>query len=231
MASRDEYVKGVVLYSRPYKEKDRMIWFYSKNKGKILLFVRGGMKIDSKLAPMVSEPFALLNLKVVKGRAYFHLIGGEILEVFENIEKDYKRLLRLSGLFEKIERILPRGEENQKIFFLIKKFLNTINKSYRINIFSSFLLKLLSFSGFMPELKHCLVCKKDLDQGYFDLKKGGLVCKKHKSKKSFKVSKKTLKLLQDFLLKDFDYLLSKKFDKNASLKAKQIIESFYSWQV
>ncbi len=230
MSFRDQYVTGVVLTTKPYREKDRMIWLYTKEKGKILVFVRGGMKISSKLAPMISEPFALTKLKIVKGRLYFHLIGGEIIKTFENIEKDYKRLLRLSGVFEKIEKILPRDEENEKVFLLIKKFLTIINKSYRINAFSAFLLKLLSLSGFMPELQYCLVCKKKIDKGYFDLEKGGVVCQNHKGKRAFKISKNVLNLLKDFLLKDFDYLLSKEFDNNDSLKAKQIIESFYDWQ-
>jgi len=231
MVSRDEYLKGMVLTSWSFRENDRMLWFYSQEKGKVLLFVKSGKKINSKLAPMISEPFALLNLKVVKGKAYFHLIGGEILEVFENIEKDYKRLLRLNETFEKITNILPRHEKNKKILSLIKSFLKAVDQKYDINLFNSFILKVLSFSGFMPQLNYCLVCNKNLEKGYFDIKKGGLVCKEHKSDKSFKISVKSLNLMKNLLLKDFQFLISKEFDKNASFRVSQIIERFYNWQI
>jgi len=231
MSSRDEYVKGAVLESRPYREKDRMISFYSQTKGKIIIFIRGGMRFSSKLAPMVSEPFALLNLKVVRGRHYYHLIGGEIIKSFKNIEKDYRRLLRLTETFQNINKVLPRGEKNDNVYLLIKEFLNIINYKYSILIFISFIIKLLCFLGFMPELNKCLICKKSLSQGYFDIENGGLVCKKHKTAKSFKLSNDLLSLLQNLIFKSFKQLLLKDYSKKDILRAKHIIESFYSWQV
>ncbi len=76
--SRTQHLLGVILAKENWRENDQVISFYSQESGKLEVFVRGARKINSKLAPLISEPFALLDLVVVPGKNHTHLIGGEV---------------------------------------------------------------------------------------------------------------------------------------------------------
>ncbi len=237
--SQNGYLSGVVLQIKNFQESDKLISFYSREYGKIEVLVRGCRKIKSKLAPIVSEPFALLNLKVVKGKSHYHLIGGEVKERFRDILGSYEKISQINILFLRINNLLKLKKPDSKILFLINKFLRKVSQSpqKKIQIISSaFLIKFLSFLGYRPEIKHCLVCQekprgKEL---FFDLDKGGIVCLKHNSaedqkQEKIKISQGVLQILQKLLYKDFDFLQKENFIAVDLEIVQKVIGEFYRW--
>ena len=233
--SQDEYLTGYVLKTENFKERDKIISFYSQEYGKSEILVRGGRRIKSKLAPIISEPFALLNLKVVKGKKHYHLIGGEIKQNFKNIYLDYEKLTQVNFLFSQINKLIKFKKPENKILSLIIKFLKTVDQKHNLhiqNIYPAFLIKFLSFLGYRPEIKRCVVCQKsDIKHGYFDFEKGGLVCQNHESNSehAVEISESVLKILQKLLYKDFDFLTKQKFNHQDLQTAEKVINQFSQW--
>lgn len=236
--SSDEYITGVVLQTRDYKEFDKIIYFYSQEYGKGEVLVRGARKITSKLAPLIAEPFVLVRLKVVKGKAHYHLIGGEVQERFKNIYTNYVKMNGVASVFNCINAIVKKYNPDAKIFSLLIAFLrkaNTIPQEKITILMSAFLIKFLSFLGYRPEVRHCILCQRREFEKYifFDFKKGGVVCKSHDSdgenKKEVRMS--ALTLLQELLYKRFDYVLEKEFSKKDIQLVSKIINQFYQWQL
>ncbi|MDA2935872.1 DNA repair protein RecO [Patescibacteria group bacterium AH-259-L05] len=236
--SSDEYITGVVLQTRDYKESDRIVYVYSQEYGKVEVLVRGARKIISKLAPLVAEPFALVRLKVVKGKAYYHCIGGEVQERFYNIGKRYSTMTSIAELFNKINAIVKKYKSDAKIFSLLITFLqkaNTPSQEKITILIPAFLIKFLAFLGYRPEIRMCVVCRsKELETDlFFDFKKGGIVCKKHGSDNEEKkeISSSVLYILQQLLYKKLDFLVQQKFSKKDLRLAVDIINQFYQWQL
>ncbi len=238
--SRTQHLLGIVLAKENLRENDQVISFYSQESGKLEILVRGARKINSKLAPIISEPFALLSLVVVLGKNYNHLIGGEVKERFKNIIIDEQKIIQTNTLLKRINQSI-KSQPDKKIFPLILKFLKTINKislsKLRI-INHAFLIKFLAFSGYCPEIKTCLVCyqipkEKEI---IFNLEKGGIICSKHGldnniNNQQIKINSKVLIILQKLLYQNFDYLIQQDFSQKDLETAEKVVKMFFNWHL
>jgi DNA repair protein RecO (recombination protein O) len=237
--SQTHHLQGFVLFRENKGENDLIISFYSRQSGKIQILVRGGRKINSKLNPILAEPFSLLDLVVVQGKIY-HLIGGEKRQRFPQILSQPEKLITLNFLFGQINKII-KPEPDKKIFSLLVKFLIIINQAKKENsllLINAFLIKFLSFLGYCPEIKKCLICGKlPLEENLlFNFNKGGIVCLKHTSlenlsEANLKIKQKDLKILQKLLYQDFNSLLKQSFFQKDLKRAELIIKKFFIWHL
>lgn len=236
--SSDEYITGVVLARNNQGEFDTIISVYSQEHGKVEIKLRSARKITSKLAPLVAEPFALVKLKVVSGKQYYHLIGGEVQKRFKNIYNDYAKMNSIARIFNSINSIVKFKKQDPKIFSLLITFLQKADKVGKGKItilIPAFLIKLLAFLGYRPEIRACVVCqekelKKDL---FFDFEKGGIMCKKHKGNDENReeINAPVLTILQQLLYKEFDFVIDQKFNNKNIQTAGQVINTFYQWHL
>ncbi|MDD4996203.1 MAG: DNA repair protein RecO [Patescibacteria group bacterium] len=238
--SNTRHLSGIVFKKENYRENDQIIFFYSQEEGKVEILMRGGRKINSKLAPIVAEPFALLDLVVVSGRNNFHLIGGAVKKSFKGIFKSNRKTIQVNNLFRRIDQLI-KTQSDQKIFSLILKFLEKINylsEQKTMFISNAFLIKFLAFLGYCPEIKKCLFCNK-IPKGkeiIFSPKKGGIICLKHKLEldtetKGTKISQEVLNILQKLLYRDFDSLINQDFEYKNFLMADKILKEFFYWRL
>lgn len=234
------HLSGVVLNKESHWENDQIISFYSQEAGKVEILIRGGRKISSKLAPIVAEPFALLNLVVAVGRNNFHLIGGEVKKSFRGIYQDEEKIMWVNNLFRKINTLI-KIQPDLKIFSLIMKFLEKINYLVpgKIRIISNaFLIKFLAFLGYCPEIKRCLICAEipQEKEVIFSPIRGGIVCLKHKLDpdteiKEIKINQDVSGILQKLLYCDFDNLIGQTFEQKNLLMAEKVLKEFFDWHL
>jgi len=238
--SISKHLSGVILKERNIRENDKFITFYSQEQGKVEILVRGVRKINSKLNPIISARFSFLNLVVIKGKNFYRLIDGETQEKFEGLIKDYQKILLLNNILKKVDELLKFQKTDEKILALILEFLRrmdrlSINKA--LPLAAAFLIKLLAFAGYCPELKYCSVCQKSpsTKQVFFDLNKGSVICSQHKlppilNGDRIEISLDCLKTLRIFLYKDFSYLEKLDIKKQEFLKIWELVNQFLKWQ-
>ncbi len=239
--SKTQHLDGLILSRKNWLENDRILSFYSKEEGKVDILARSSRKIESKLSPTVSEPFALLRVTVASGRKFFHLIGVETKQHFKKILKSEAKLIKVNSVFNQIDKLIEFQKKDAKIYFLAAKFLETVEKIPEIKlkiISSAFLIKFLAFSGYKPEIRHCLNCHQEPKEGlnYFVFSRGGIVCAKHLEdpdnlEQKEKINQKTLKVLQKLLYCNFSSLAADTFFKNEIDSAENIIVKFFNWHL
>ncbi|OQX71708.1 DNA repair protein RecO [Candidatus Parcubacteria bacterium 4484_255] len=238
--SISKHLSGVILKERNIGENDKFITFYSQEQGKVEILVRGVRKINSKLNPIISARFSFLDLVVIKGKNFYRLIDGETQEKFRELIKDYQKILLLNDIFKKVDELLKFQKTDEKILALILEFLRRMDRlpvNKALPLSAAFLIKLLAFVGYCPELRYSSVCQKSLSakQIFFDLNKGIIICSQHKSSlvlndAKIKLSQNCLEILRIFLYKDFSYL--EKFDakKQEFFKIWELVNKFLKWQ-
>lgn len=249
--SKTRHLSGIVLNKENRREDSQIIYFLSREAGKVEVLIRGARKINSKLAPIVAEPFALLKLVIASGKNNFHLIGGEVKESFRGIFRDEKKIIQTNTLLKKINKLI-KNQPDQKIFSLILKFLKKINHlpSDKIQVINNaFLIKFLAFLGYRPEINRCVICQEliqlkefysvrnDISKGViFNLTRGGIVCLKHDLKEEnadekIKISREALTVLQKLLYQDFDSLIKQDFIQKDLQTAERVIKNFFDWHL
>jgi len=238
--SISKHLSGVILKERNIGENDKFITFYSQEQGKVEILVRGVRKINSKLNPIISARFSFLDLVVIKGKNFYRLIDGETQEKFRELIKDYQKILLLNDILKKVDELLKFQKTDEKILALILEFLRRMDKlpiNKALPLLAAFLIKLLAFAGYCPELKYSPVCQKSLStkQIFFDLNKGIIICSQHKSSlvlndAKIKISQNCLEILRIFLYKDFSYLEKLDIKKQEFLKIWELVNKFLKWQ-
>ncbi len=172
-----------VLTRRDFRENDQIITLFTAEKGKIEVLAKGVKKITAKNSAFL-EPFFLMEAEIVKGKEFFRLTTATPIESFKEIRADWQKSLLAGYASEVLVRLLPNGLPENKIFNLFFTYLKFLSEAKEVNrIFSiSFIWKLFSLQGYLPNLDNCIVCGQENNLNFFSSLNGGLVCDNCKDK-------------------------------------------------
>ncbi len=175
--------EGIIIADKPWREADRLYSILTKDFGKLEVLGRGAAKIKAKLSPHL-EPFSLLKLELIKGRAGWSIIGVEKLAAYPDLRQELsKRILALTlaGVIDQVTRTESGEPELYEIWREWLGFLNRTSvggPTRQTFILGGFLMKLLTTLGYSIELTRCLSCQASLHplairwhEG-----RGGLIC-------------------------------------------------------
>ena len=149
----------------------------------MFLQARGARKMQAKLGPHL-ESFAVLDLLIVRGRVVDTVAGVERLQAFHPIQIDMNRLLLARQLLHLVDLGTRQEEEDPILYSEVIKWLKFIESIPEVSqertgfLLAAFALKLLSITGYRPELIHCLSCKREIESEQYRWHglKGGVVC-------------------------------------------------------
>jgi DNA repair protein RecO (recombination protein O) len=163
---RSVKTEGIVIKRKNFRETDRIVTIFSKNKGKIKIKAKGVRKISSRRSPHIE----LLNHSVFN--LHQPTSGMPILTEVESLanypvlKKDLKKIGTAYYFCELIDGLCAENQENEEIFDLLKKALETISRDDRLDLISyRFELKLLKILGFSHDGQ---ILEQDEMQNYIE---------------------------------------------------------------
>ena len=99
------HTKGVILRRIDYGEADRIITFFTPDRGKISAIAKGVRKPKSKLAGGV-ELFSVCDIGGIKGKRDLDtLVSTRLNRHFENIVKDYDKIQVAYSMLQVIDKL------------------------------------------------------------------------------------------------------------------------------
>jgi DNA repair protein RecO (recombination protein O) len=235
-------LKTIILDRKSFREHDTKVTVFSLEKGKLELVVRGAKKLKSKLAGH-TEPFTLSNIMAIRGKQFDYAGSAFGESNFINIKSNLDKLYPAGRAFMIFKKMVKEGEKDEKLFCLLRDFLNFLEKGqlsvigYQSSV-NFFILKLMIFLGYKPELYNCLVCNSKIkpNGNSFNISKGGLVCLKcnrPNNTHALTISDNCIKVLR--LAADdnhnFEKLAKLKINKNLTKEVIEIIESFSKYHI
>ena len=178
------YIKtqGIVLKQISFKDSDKILTLFCRENGKINAIAKGAKKTKSPFIG-ITQVFCYSEFVLYKGRNFYHINQGEVLNSFYSLREDLYKLAYGSYILETVEYGITEGESNEKIFLLVLKTLKTLSLMERdfLKLLLAFQLKFMSFIGYKPELKICVICNNsESDKIKFNIAGGGVVCSKCK---------------------------------------------------
>jgi DNA repair protein RecO (recombination protein O) len=174
---------GLVLTTTPFREADRRYSALTPEYGKIEFVGRGAQKSKAKLAAHL-EPFALVDLEIVRGARSTTVIGVERSEAFGRIRGSLEHRLFAQTLFTMLEKAIRPDLADPELFGEIVdvvRFLDaqeSLPQTRSTFLLGAMILRLLSRLGYGVELHDCLACRKNVMPLAFRWHggRGGLVC-------------------------------------------------------
>jgi len=191
---------GFILKKVDRGETDQLLTIYTKDFGKLEILAKAVRKIFSKLRAG-AEIFYLSEIEFIQGKTHKTLTGAILIEKFENLKKDLKRIKIAYKISEFLDNLISGEEPDEKIWRLLLETFNKLNtraatkgeeedlssspteykiKDIRYKIYYYFAWNLLLILGYRPELYSCVLCQKKLVPGklFFSTKEGGVICQK-----------------------------------------------------
>ena len=173
-------VKGIVIEQFPMGEKDKRLIILTPEIGKIPVLAKGAKSQSGRFAAP-AQLFCYSSFLLDRGRTFYYIKEYEILESFYNLRSDIDVLAYASIMLELSKEFSVDGEDNSELVRLLLYGLHALDQKDADPYLAAqtFMLRLVSDSGFRPELDRCLRCGRPYDQmdgWHFQVEEGGLVC-------------------------------------------------------
>jgi len=229
--------KGFILKKADSGEADRIFTVFTKEFGKLKILAKAIRKIGSKLRGGM-EVFYLTDIEFIQGKTYKTLTDALLIDNFQNLRKDLKRLKIAQDISEMTDGLIRGEEKDEKIWNLLKTVFRELDKiSLSIKecwlIYYYFLWNFLSILGYKPQLNFCSICQRKLilPNVYFNKKEGGTICPIcfEKTKEGKKILPDVVKILRLFLEKGLNFLKKLKIKKEYQKAVKEMSEEYLSY--
>jgi len=158
--------KGFILKKADSGEADRIFTVFTKEFGKLKILAKAIRKIGSKLRGGM-EVFYLTDIEFIQGKTYKTLTDALLIDNFQNLRKDLKRLKIAQDISEMTDGLIRGEEKDEKVWNLLKTVFRELDKiSLSIKecwlIYYYFLWNFLSILGYKPQLNFCSICQRKL---------------------------------------------------------------------
>lgn len=175
----DIRAKGLVVASRDYGEKDKLITILTLEYGKLTCKARGVKAPKSKLK-MQTQPFCFADFEIVKSGNNYTLTGGNIIDSFFDIVSNIEKFEYGYAILEVLDKISKENEDiSRSLIFGLKTLKNLCYSDLPEELlFTYFLLNIFREEGFEINTDKCFSCKnKFMGEIFFDFESGEVVCK------------------------------------------------------
>src|SRR3990167_111624 len=151
---RRSYVdEAIVLTRRNFSEADRILSVFSKGHGRLSLLAKGVRRPTSRKRGHI-EVFNRIKFQAVKGRGLDMMTEAEIIDSFEMVRKDLKKVALAYYFMEVIGRTIHEEEKNIELYGLLQDYLEKLKEDKKLlSLRKNFVYQALTILGFWPKGK------------------------------------------------------------------------------
>ena len=108
-------VKGVILKTMDYKEKDKLMWVFTEELGKISVLCKGVRSQKSRFQSLV-RPLLFGDFLVYKGKSLYSLNEGSIINAFSKLSTTLELLTYGSYYVELVDIVSVDGDPQELVY-------------------------------------------------------------------------------------------------------------------
>ena len=207
-------IEGIVINTVDYRDYDKIITVFTKDRGKLQFSARGVRKINSKNRSSI-DIFIYGEYLLSKGKAYYILNQGKTIDAFRYLRTDLLKTAVAMTINMFLLNILYENNAQKEIFSLYLWTLKHLEKSRDPRmLLRYFLVKAILFLGHKPPLADCHYCGEKQGSFFYDFNDGILSCGNCR-KRGFEIESQLLELYKALESDDFNYLRSQSYNKNS----------------
>ncbi len=182
---------GFILKKFNFGETSLIATIYSHNFGKIKGIFKGFYRQKKEFSTSL-DIFSLNEFVFYPKQSEIWLVSqSELISEFDYLRTNLEKAAVAGFFFNLLDKTMQLWDKNRYIFNLVFHSIRLVGKDHQ-KAFYLFLIKFLTLAGIKPELNHCIVCEKLIEEDlFFSNKRGGLLCRNCcKNYKSYKLISK-----------------------------------------
>lgn len=172
--------KGIILFSRDYKEKDKLVKIFTESYGKQMFYVKGAHRKNNPLAAALLNFTEGVYFGTIPSEGLSFLNGAKEVKTFRHIQEDIFVTAYGTYILNLVDAAIEDRLYDPQLYGFTHQSLTQLNNGVDPEVITNiFELQILQRFGVTPQLDHCAVCGDR--QGPFDYssKFGGLLCQHH----------------------------------------------------
>lgn len=225
--------KGLIIKVMDIKENDRLITILSADFGLIRAFVTGAKRTNNKNHTSTTL-FCYCDFLLTKSGDTYKVKEANLISSFFKLSSDIVNLSLAQYFCELAGVMAPEDTNATEHLRLTLNSLNFLSGGDKdINILKAiFELRILTISGYMPDLTACSCCGKfEDDIMCFYYENGSLLCNECKEEGKFAYIDKTLlSALRHIVYSDFSKLFKFSVPEEHASKLSKISEEYLLFQ-
>jgi DNA repair protein RecO (recombination protein O) len=174
-----EQSEAFILRTFNVGEQDKIVIFFSKDKGIVKGIAKGARKFGNRFGSSL-EPLSHVKIFYYeKEHKDLVIISNcDLLDSYFELQEDLDRGFTLSYFSELVEEFSPSHSKDELLFRLLSSILLSLKTGGDIDFlgayFEAWIIKL---NGFLPSFKTCRKCRKRIiDSSWLSPKKEGVYC-------------------------------------------------------
>lgn len=193
-----QIVKGIVLSSFDYKEKDKLVEVFTLEFGKITAVLKGCKSPNAKLK-FAFQPFCFAEFSIVKLGKFYQIIDAKLIDSFFDLTLDLNTYYLSSLILELVSVSVEFEEQNPYLFLLcINALKHVCYDNLPANLVAlKFCEDIMNMLGYKIDFQNCSSCGMPyIGKVYLNLDSGAFVCSACKSENCLQISNQAFSLLK-----------------------------------
>jgi len=159
---------GLIIREQQTGEDDRLVTILTRDYGVIRAFVRGAKRIKSK-SQSSTQLFAYGNYSIYRGKDAYSIDEAQPIEIFFGLRNDITALSLAQYFCELAGELAPVEDDAEEYLKLVLNALHMLmnNKKSHDQLKAIVELRMLTLSGYMPDLVACGDCEIFSEEGMF----------------------------------------------------------------
>jgi DNA repair protein RecO (recombination protein O) len=157
---------AIILKVTSHGESDKIVTLYSPDLGKITAIAKGAKRSKKRFVNKL-EPFTLLHIfyRTPQRGSLFFLSEAELINAYLSLRTSYPRYITAMFINELVQRFCGEHDPDPAVFTLLNWAFDSLkNANPPDKTATLFLLRLLGFCGYQPQLDGCSSCHRPLEQ-------------------------------------------------------------------
>lgn len=205
--------QGLIIREKTVGESDRLVTVLTRDEGVVRAFARRAKSLkDSKNSATGILCYSRLNL--YKGRDKYIINDAFPIEVFFGLRRDIMSLSLAQYFCELACELVPDGVESEEYLRLVLNGLHFLSSGTKPAALLKPVveLRMLSISGYMPDLICCEACGAyEADRMFFKINRGTIYCEDcylSKGDPCVSLSRGALSAMRHVIYSDFEKIFS-----------------------
>ncbi len=174
-----EQSEAIVLRTFNVGEQDKIVIFFSRDRGIIKGIAKGARKFGNRFGSSLEPLSRVAFYYYEKERKELVTVSNcDLLESFFDIQADLQTSFTLSYFAELIEEFAPSRAGEETLYRLLLSVLEAIREGGNIALLTRYFEAwMLKIHGVLPDFASCKRCRKSLQEpGWLSPKKDGVYC-------------------------------------------------------
>jgi DNA repair protein RecO (recombination protein O) len=174
-----DQTEAVVLKSVAYADQDKIVTFFSRDKGLLRGVAKGARKFGNRFGSML-EPMTFVQVFYYEKehKDLVTISSCDLIESFFDIQKDPDTAFTLAYFAELIEEFFPTRAREDLVYRLLLATLQAFKGGGDRDVLARYFEAwFLQINGYLPDLGRCRRCRKAiLGRAWLAPRRDGLYC-------------------------------------------------------